>query len=154
MWVVGRGGGGSPRYVSTSETARTMVEANEGGACGGKRPSVRSGEGGKEREGEGERERVGGYIKTGAGACQVLRCTQCISVRHRGTPASRKSKYKRVHRRLLLKRKKGARLQNARSRPCPTGKCWCTLIRSNDRSAYVPYVRSTYPLSLPNPGIN
>lgn len=39
---------------------------------------------------------MGGYIKTGAGACQVLRCTQCISVRHRGTPASRKSKYKRV----------------------------------------------------------
>lgn len=91
------------------------------------------------RKGERERERVGGYIKTGAGACQVLRCTQCISVRHRGTPASRKSKYKRVHRRLLLKRKKGARLQNARSRSCPTGKCSCTLIRSNDRCAYVPF---------------
>lgn len=67
--------------------------------------------GGRQREKE---KRVGGYIKTGAGACQVLRCTQCISVRHRGTPASRKSKYKRVHRRLLLKRKKGERLQNAR----------------------------------------
>lgn len=93
----------------------------------------------REERGEREREGVGGYIKTGAGACQVLRCTQCISVRHRGTPASRKSKYKRVHRRLLLKRKKGARLQNARSRSCPTGKCSCTLIRSNDRCAYVPF---------------
>lgn len=35
----------------------------------------------RERENESGRGRIGGYIKTGAGACQVLHCTQCISVR-------------------------------------------------------------------------
>lgn len=34
----------------------------------------------RERENESGRGRIGGYIKTGAGACQVLHCTQCISV--------------------------------------------------------------------------
>jgi len=64
-----------------------------------------------------ERGRISGYIKTGAGACQVLRCTQCISVRPRRSERKRAGEAAsgsrnaawRVHRRLLLKRKKGAR---------------------------------------------
>ena len=110
--------------MSTSETARTTATRQREGSAR-RRKRLR----------ERERERESGRLHKdrSSGACQVLRCTQCISVRHRGTPASRKSKYKRVHRRLLLKRKKGARLQNARSRSCPTGKySVATLMRSND----------------------
>jgi len=71
-----------------------------------------------EREGreEGERERIGGYIKTGAGACQVLRCTQCISVRPtRGERERRRTKERRRQIERKREREKEGRPREQRS---------------------------------------